>query len=58
MGTLGSIKCAMMHSILLCLSPGDFTCQGRLEIELALNGLKFFENPGEGVINPLSGNAP
>jgi hypothetical protein len=28
MDTLGSIKCAMMHSILLCLSPGDFTCQG------------------------------
>jgi hypothetical protein len=25
--------------------------------ELALNGLKFFENPGEEVINPLSGNA-
>jgi hypothetical protein len=30
--------------------------KGELEIELALNGLKFFENPGEGVIN--SGNAP
>jgi hypothetical protein len=32
--------------------------KGELEIELALNGLKFFENPGEGVINPLNGNAP
>ena len=32
--------------------------KGRKERELALNGLKFFENPGEGVINPLSDNAP
>jgi hypothetical protein len=40
-------KCAMMHSILLCLSPDDFTCKGETgERELVFNGLKFFENPG------------
>jgi hypothetical protein len=42
-----------MHSISLCLNPGDFTSQLRgreIESWQEFNGLKYLENPGEGVI--------